>query len=78
MYNKDTTSCSCEQRWLNLFIKIRVQAQQDAPTQDLIPKLKMKLKGWCFETMRDIQRESQAVLYNIKKNDFHGTFETLK
>jgi hypothetical protein len=28
----------------------------------LFPKLKMKLKGRCFETVSDIQRESQAVL----------------
>jgi hypothetical protein len=27
----------------------------------------MKLKGWCFETVSDIQRELQAVLKNIIK-----------
>jgi hypothetical protein len=32
----------------------------------LFPKLKMKLKGWPFETMSDVQRESQAVLNSIK------------
>jgi hypothetical protein len=40
----------------------------------LFPKLKSKLKGR-FETVSDIQRESQVVLDNIKVNDFHGAFE---
>jgi hypothetical protein len=35
----------------------------------------MKLKGWCFETVPDIQRKSQAVLDSIKENDFYGAFE---
>jgi hypothetical protein len=34
----------------------------------------MKRKGRCFETMPDIQRESQAVLDSIKENGFHGAF----
>jgi hypothetical protein len=38
----------------------------------------MKLKGRRFETMFDIQRESQAVLDSIKENDFHGAFEVWK
>jgi hypothetical protein len=38
----------------------------------LYPKLKMKLKGQHFETLSDIQRESQVVLNSIKENDFHG------
>jgi hypothetical protein len=38
----------------------------------------MKLKGQHFETVSDIQRESQAVFDNIKKNDFHGAFEARK
>jgi hypothetical protein len=38
----------------------------------LFPQLKMKLKGQHFETVSDIQRESQAVLNSIKENDFHG------
>jgi hypothetical protein len=41
----------------------------------LFPKLKMKLKGRRFETVSDIQRESQAVLGNIRENDFHSAFE---
>jgi hypothetical protein len=35
----------------------------------------MKLKGRRFETVSDIQRESQAVLDSIKENGFHGAFE---
>jgi hypothetical protein len=44
----------------------------------LFPKLKMKLKERCFETVSDIQRESQAVLDSIKENDSHGAFEAWK
>jgi hypothetical protein len=42
------------------------------------PKLKIKLKGRCFETVFDIQRELQAVLNSIKENDFHSPFEVWK
>jgi hypothetical protein len=38
----------------------------------------MKLKAQRFETVSDIQRESQGVLDSIKENDFHGVFETWK
>jgi hypothetical protein len=41
----------------------------------LFPKLKMKLKVRHFETVSDIQRESQTVLDSIKENDFHDIFE---
>jgi hypothetical protein len=41
----------------------------------LFPKLKMKLKGRCFETVSDIQKKSQAVLDSIKENEIHGAFE---
>jgi hypothetical protein len=34
------------------------------------PKLKMKVKGERFETVSDIQRESQVVLDSIKENNF--------
>jgi hypothetical protein len=44
----------------------------------LFPKLKMKLKGWCFETVSDNQRESQVVLDSTGENDFHGTLEALE
>jgi transposase len=40
----------------------------------LLPKLKMKLKGRCFQTVSDIRRESQAVVDSIKENYFHGPF----
>jgi hypothetical protein len=44
----------------------------------LFPKLKMKLKGRRFETTSAIQRESQAVLDRIKKNNFQCAFEAWK
>jgi histone-lysine N-methyltransferase SETMAR len=44
----------------------------------LFAKLKMKLKGRRFETVSDIQRESQAVLDNVGENYFHGASETCK
>jgi hypothetical protein len=40
----------------------------------LLPKLKMKLTAH-FETVSDIQWESQAILNSIKENDFHSAFE---
>jgi transposase len=43
----------------------------------LFPKLKMKLKGQHFETVSDIQRESQVVLDSIQ-DDFHCAFEAWK
>jgi hypothetical protein len=39
------------------------------------PKLKIKLKGRRFETVSDIQMESQAVLDSNKENYFHGAFQ---
>jgi hypothetical protein len=38
----------------------------------------MNLMGRHFETVSDIQRESQAVLNSIKENDFHGALEVWK
>jgi hypothetical protein len=38
----------------------------------------MKLKGRRFETMSDIQRQSQAALDSTKESDFHGAFEVWK
>jgi hypothetical protein len=40
--------------------------------------MKMKLKGRSFETMSDIQRESQEVLDSIKENYFHSAFDASK
>jgi hypothetical protein len=36
------------------------------------------VKGRPFETVSDIQRESQTVLNSIKENDFHGALEECK
>jgi hypothetical protein len=44
----------------------------------LFPPPQKKLKGWRFETVSDIQRESQAVLDSIKENDLHGASEAWK
>jgi hypothetical protein len=38
----------------------------------------MKLKGQHFETVSDIQKESQAVLDSSKENYFHSAFEAWK
>jgi hypothetical protein len=35
----------------------------------------MNLKGQRFETVSDIQRQSQSVLDSIKENDFRGPSE---
>jgi hypothetical protein len=35
----------------------------------------MKLTGWRFETVSDIQRKSQAIFDSIKENYFHGAIE---
>jgi hypothetical protein len=44
----------------------------------LFPKLKMKLKGLRFQTVSDIQSESQVAFDSTKENDFHGAFELWK
>jgi hypothetical protein len=44
----------------------------------LFPKLKMKLKGWHFETLTDIRSELQVVLDSIKENDFHVLLKRAK
>jgi hypothetical protein len=38
----------------------------------------MKMRGRSFETVADIQRESQAVLNSNKESDFHGASEVWK
>jgi phage regulator Rha-like protein len=43
----------------------------------ILDELKMKLKGR-FQTVSDIQRESQAALDSIKENDFHCSLEAWK
>jgi hypothetical protein len=44
----------------------------------LFPKLKIKLKGQRFETVSDIQMESQVALDSSKENDSHSAFEVWK
>ena len=41
----------------------------------LFPKLKMKLKGWRFQTLEEIQAESQAILNMLRENDFQECFK---
>jgi len=41
----------------------------------LFPKLKMKLKGRRFQTLEEIQAESQVVLYTLRENDYQECFK---
>ena len=41
----------------------------------LFPKLKMKLKGRRFQTLEEIQAESQALLNTLRENDFQECFK---
>ncbi|KDR07625.1 Histone-lysine N-methyltransferase SETMAR, partial [Zootermopsis nevadensis] len=41
----------------------------------LFPKMKIQLKGWRFETIEEIQAESQMVLDRLTKKDFQGCFQ---
>jgi len=41
----------------------------------LFSKLKMKLKGRIFQTLEEIQAESQAVLNTLRENDFQECFK---
>ena len=41
----------------------------------LFPKLKMKLKGRRFQTVGEIQAQSQAVLNMLRENDFQEFFK---
>ena len=49
----------------------------DLATSDyfFFPKLKMKLKGRRFQTLEEIQAESQAVLNTLRENDFQECFK---
>ena len=38
----------------------------------------MKLKGWRFQTLEEIQAESQAVLNKLRENDFQECFKNLQ
>ena len=41
----------------------------------LFPKLKMKPKGRRFQTLEEIQAESQAVMNTLRENDFQECFK---
>lgn len=41
----------------------------------LFPKMKMRLKGRRFETVEEIQQESQMVLDSLEEEDFQGAFQ---
>ena len=41
----------------------------------LFPKLKLRMKVRRFDTIEEIQEESQRVLDTIPKRDFHGCFQ---
>ena len=40
----------------------------------LFPKMKLQLKGCHFDTVEEIQRESQNVLGKLREQDFHHAF----
>jgi hypothetical protein len=42
----------------------------------LFPKMKLKLKGRRFDTIKEIQAESQRVLDTLKEKDFQEAFQT--
>jgi hypothetical protein len=41
----------------------------------LFPKMKLKLKGRRFDTIEEIQAESQRVLDSVTERDFQGAFQ---
>jgi hypothetical protein len=41
----------------------------------LFPKIKLKLKGSRFDTIEEIQAESQRVLNTLTGKDFQGAFQ---
>jgi hypothetical protein len=41
----------------------------------LFPKIKLKLKGRQFDTIEEIQSESQSVLDTLTENDFQEAFQ---
>lgn len=44
----------------------------------LLPKMKLKLKGLCFDTINGIQMELQMVLDSLQEKDFHSDFKDWK
>jgi len=41
----------------------------------LFPKMKLQLKGRCFDTMEEIQQESQNVLGRLREQDLQHAFQ---
>jgi len=41
----------------------------------MFPKMKFKLQGWCFVSIKEIQEESQQVLNTPKPADFNACFQ---
>jgi hypothetical protein len=44
----------------------------------LLPKIKSKLKGRCFNSTEEIQTESQDVMKTLTRNDFQQCFRSWK
>jgi hypothetical protein len=44
----------------------------------LFPKIKLKLKGRRFDTIEEIQAESQRVLDSLTEKDFQQAFKKLR
>jgi len=40
----------------------------------LSPKMKLKLKGWCFDSIEEIQTKSQNMMKMLTQNDFKQCF----
>jgi hypothetical protein len=62
---------------LNMCLEIWEKANEDLTFISriaLFRKLKVNLKGRLSDTVFDIHRESQAILNNIKENNFHSAF----
>jgi hypothetical protein len=48
------------------------------PCDFLLPKIKLKLKGRRFDTIEEIQAESQRVLDTLTEKDFQEAFQKLR
>jgi hypothetical protein len=47
-------------------------------THRTFPKMKLKLKGQCFDNTEEIQTESQDVMKKLMRNDFQQCFRSWK
>ena len=43
----------------------------------LFPKLKEKLRGYCYETIEEMKEAVMKVIDMLTQEDFHGTFQKL-